>query len=399
MPAGGELVALPAAPLAHASAGVADQCSSAALLSATYTVLIVAYGADGGYWRTWRAQADSNHHEWLSMGGGLFASGPALVRDGDGALVLGNGLDGHVRTASVRTGGGMSEWRDLGGRMVGRPAPIVDGAGMLHVFAVSAADRVAMHSSRHGSAWSAWQPIDGVTSSAISPLRDGAGLIHLFTRGLDRTVWHKAQASTAAPKAPLGGSLIAPPLVEAGAPTWKPWVPSGRALPVPPMLRIAAVGDGAISVLVRGSDRALWEKARGRDGWAAWRSLGGSLVGGPAAVRTPAGGGVAVYANGVDGAIWSRSRSGGEDATWTNWSRTTPEGRGAPELDGSPEAVADTLGGVSLYARTADGALWWQRSVAAEEIRPAENATATRQTGVAAEPWASLGGRFRSFNC
>jgi hypothetical protein len=103
---------------------------------------------------------------------------------------------------------------------------------------------------------------------------------------------------------------------------------------------------GTAALAVATADRALW--SRPVDGSASsWRSLGGSLLYGPAA--TVAGTTSYVFAVGTDSALWYRMHSG---AGWTPW--RSLGGR----LAGSPAAASLGAGHVRVFGRGSDGGLW-----------------------------------------
>ena len=126
-------------------------------------------------------------------------------------------------------------------------------------------------------------------------------------------------------------------------------------------------------------------------GWGAWRRLGGVLAGAPslgiASDRL-----VVVFVRGPDGAIYTTRQAHhavlvGTDA-WTRWSRLP----GAQIHAMAPEVATDSDGLMHLFSRGADGAML---HTAQAGVLTATNASCPDFPTA----WASLGGRFRSFEC
>jgi hypothetical protein len=114
----------------------ADQCSAASTISDDRRLVVVAHGFDSQYWASWQG-APSGFQPWRALGSMAFASGPAVVQDARGdVVVFGRAAGDRLHYATLHPGGGLSPgWTDLGGALSGRPAPILDSRGLLHVFA------------------------------------------------------------------------------------------------------------------------------------------------------------------------------------------------------------------------------------------------------------------------
>jgi len=275
----------------------------------------------------------------------------------------------------------------LGGATTGRPAPIVDARGLLHVFAQSATDRAVVYKEQHANTshaiWGSWQLLDGAVSSAPQPMLDAEGWLHIFARGLDRSLWHKQQVPSVAPGT---------------GHEWCAWAPLGPGLPLPSLPRVLRRLDAhnLVELFVRGPDRALWHKRQAMAnkttvGWSAWRRLGGVLAGAPSL-------GIAsdrlavVFVRGPDGAIYTTRQAHhavlvGTDA-WTRWSRLP----GGQIHAMAPEVATDSDGLMHLFSRGADGAMLHSAQAG---VLTATNASCPDFPTA----WASLGGRFRSFEC
>ena len=233
----------------------ADQCSAATTMSKDHRLVLVAYGYDNRYWASWQSAA--GFLAWKSLAGCEFASGPALLQDARGdMLVFGRTATGQIEYATLRPNGGIAAgFTSLGGAMTGRPAPIVDARGLLHVFAQSATDRAVVYKEQHANTshaiWGSWQLLDGAVSSAPQPMLDAEGWLHIFARGLDRSLWHKQQVPSVAPGT---------------GHEWCAWAPLGPGLPLPSLPRVLRRLDAhnLVELFVRGPDRALWHKRQAR---------------------------------------------------------------------------------------------------------------------------------------
>ncbi len=93
----------------------------------------------------------------------------------------------------------------------------------------------------------------------------------------------------------------------------------------------AAVFDGELNVLVRGSDRQIYHTQMAAGGWTSWTSLGGAARYGPAAVEFM--GDLWVFMGGIGKGIYANRLS---NRTWSGWSEIPGRVRTASE----PAAVA-----------------------------------------------------------
>jgi len=127
------------------------------------------------------------------------------------------------------------------------------------------------------------------------------------------------------------------------------WIPPASQIP-----------SGVVAVFGRGTDNALWWRHQTSVGWSPWASLGGRLTSKPAATATPylSGPGdnsVFVVARGTDGAVWLRAlQPAGTPLrlTWGPWGSV--DGRVLP---GTAPAVALTVG-ILVAAAGTDRAVW-----------------------------------------
>jgi peptidoglycan/xylan/chitin deacetylase (PgdA/CDA1 family) len=121
-------------------------------------------------------------------------------------------------------------------------------------------------------------------------------------------------------------------------------------------LVVGSAGTGA--AFYRGQGDAVYTRPYHDGTWSAQTSLGGVIVGAPAAAI--AGGVTAVATRGTDDAIWVRTSSGGMWGTWQNWG-------GA--VSSSPALAGASNGRLDVFVRGTDGALWsrtrWSNGVLA----------------------------------
>jgi peptidoglycan/xylan/chitin deacetylase (PgdA/CDA1 family) len=128
---------------------------------------------------------------------------------------------------------------------------------------------------------------------------------------------------------------------------------------------VVAQPDGSDLVFYRGQDDAVHYRIWSGTGWSTPSSLGGVLVGAPAAAA--AGSGIVVVGRGTDGAVWMRTSTGG---TWQPWQSIGGIATAAPAVAG----VAD--GRIDVFVRGADDRLY----------------TRARPAGQNWTSWTSLGG-------
>jgi gamma-D-glutamyl-L-lysine dipeptidyl-peptidase len=148
------------------------------------------------------------------------------------------------------------------------------------------------------------------------------------------------------------------------------WVPAGSPF-----------SAGAFVVFGRGLDSALWWTYQTATGWSGWASLGGRITSKPTAYATPTSGSstiaAAMYVRGADGAVWFRAldRVPASLPTWEPW-----RSLGGRLLPGTSPAAAQASGGVFVAAVGTDKALW----------------VATSPSGGPGSVWHSLGGQTTS---
>ncbi len=110
-------------------------------------------------------------------------------------------------------------------------------------------------------------------------------------------------------------------------------------------LAVDAAGVGY--VFYRGQDDAVYLRTVRNGSWSAQTSLGGTIIGSPAAAV--AGPGVVVAARGTDNALWVRTLSNGVWGAWRSWGGT---------MSASPAVAGASDGRTDAFSRGPNGALW-----------------------------------------
>jgi peptidoglycan/xylan/chitin deacetylase (PgdA/CDA1 family) len=118
----------------------------------------------------------------------------------------------------------------------------------------------------------------------------------------------------------------------------------------------AALARTTLVVAVRGTDGALWLRMNDAGMWGPWRSLGGVLSAAPAITSDPAGH-IDVFVRGGNSRLYTRTLPlGGSWSPWTNL------GGG---LASGPAAVSVGSGGVDVFVTGLDHAVWHKSRSAA----------------------------------
>jgi len=144
--------------------------------------------------------------EWASLGG-VLASAPRVPV----ALNTVNLLDVYVRAsdkafwhrsqvASVPTAERMvdwKEWRSLGGVFASGPGAVINGDGLLETFG-RGADKAIWHKKQVVAdgvlTWSTWNSLRGITSTGPGVRVRPDGMVDMFARGVDKQIWYKGQS-------------------------------------------------------------------------------------------------------------------------------------------------------------------------------------------------------------
>lgn len=246
---------------------------------------VLARGSDAAcYHRWWNGSAwvpslidpDPHGGVWQYLGGEMAGDVAAVSWAPDRLDIFCRGLAGHLYHKwweGSRWGPGplRTDWMSLGGIIAGNPACAAWAPGRLDVFA-RGLDGGIYHQWWDGLTWSGFQPIGGKMAGSPTVVSWGPNRLDVFCRGLDGAVYHKAWDGT----------------------TWKPsgvnWQSLGGAIEGDPAC--VASGPNRLDLFVRGLDGGCYHKwsVNGSTwepvvrGGSFWESLGGQIVGTPAAV-------------------------------------------------------------------------------------------------------------------
>jgi hypothetical protein len=118
----------------------------------------------------------------------------------------------------------------------------------------------------------------------------------------------------------------------------------------------AALAGTTLVVAARGSDGALWLRTRTQGSWGPWQTLGGVIAAAPAVVVDPTGR-IDVFVRGINNQVYTRTRPSG--GSWSGWA-----GLGSTVASG-PAAVRVGAGGIEVYVARLDHSLWGRSRSAA----------------------------------
>jgi hypothetical protein len=133
--------------------------------------------------------------------------------------------------------------------------------------------------------------------------------------------------------------------------TWTDWVLHDDGLQLGSEPSLCSSGSEDLHVFARGYDGALYHKYwTETDGWHAWESLGGKIIGRPAAIcRDHVT--MDIFARGTDNRLWQKCWDG---ERWLNWILLDNT-----LILGSAPAVCSTGHlGLNVFVRKSDGQLW-----------------------------------------
>jgi len=143
--------------------------------------------------------------DWQSMGG-VLASAPRVPV----ALNTVNLLDVYVRAsdkafwhrsqvASVPTAERLvdwKEWRTLGGVFASGPSAVINGDGLVEAFG-RGVDKAIWHKKQTVEdgvlTWTTWSRLKGITSAGPAARVRPDGLVDVFVRGVDKQIWYKGE--------------------------------------------------------------------------------------------------------------------------------------------------------------------------------------------------------------
>jgi hypothetical protein len=313
---------------------------------------------------------------YVAMGSG----GPVAAAPPD-VFVFGRGTDDAI-WYRARQDGAWRPWQSIGGIAAEAPAAVAYPDGGVGVFVRGRDGALWQNESLDGVSWRGWTSLGGQASGTAVAARDrfgppGASDVYLVTRGADRRAWIRRFGSDTATwtawagpfgdpadgafvAAPAGISAVAYSVGRDGEVDGLDIAPDGSsAAPFPVFGPVGALRLGLMRDLLaaRGANGELvvHSDAEGT------QSMGGQLVGGPAAGRNDD---ELIYVMGTDRAVWTAGCCG---QGWRSLGGSVLEAPGAVEAPG----------GDVLAARGYDASLWVRTSAAP-----------SGQLG----PWTPLGG-------
>jgi hypothetical protein len=215
---------------------------------------------------------------------GRLASAPAPIWAGGAEMVFGQGTDNHLWFSRV-SNGTWTPWSDLGGNLTGKPGAVFRGpAPADYSVYVRGTDGAVWGRDHSAAVWSAWHRIGGQVLSGTGPaaVRTNAGPV-LAVAGTDREVFLYGRTGTESGFTDLGGQTTSSP-------------------------GVAFISAGTVAAFARGTDNAAWYRQSGLPIGPAgpWRSIGGRLTSGVAAV-TEQGGSTYVFGLGTNNQVYGTS--------------------------------------------------------------------------------------------
>jgi len=206
---------------------------------------------------------------WSNLGG-ILTSGPSAVLTAESMVhVFVRGVDkGLFEKKQVATHSGTVAWSKydgLGGLLASHPSvpAALNPVNLLEIF-VRQADRAIWYKKQMATThdtdsvtWSEWQSLGGKMSSGPSVVINHDGLLEVYSRGMNREIFVKRQATHDSPEYKLWESL------------------GGDSASTPTTILHP---NGNVHVFYRGSDKKVYHKAKVLNGpsqftWSEWASL------------------------------------------------------------------------------------------------------------------------------
>jgi hypothetical protein len=215
------------------------------------------------------------------------------------------------------------------------------GPGRLDVF-VRGGDSAIWHNSYNGFVWSGWQSLGGDVLGNPTAVSYAPDQIDLFGVGTDGNIYHKF----------WDGRVWSGWFSDIGAPP--PGVASGASPTV------SSSGSGQLEVFIRGTDNAIWCDFNDGYGWLGWESLGGDVLGNPAAVSpTPTAtsptGTIDLFGVGTDQNLYEDTWNG---SSWSGWVKELSAPPPGVASGASPTVSSWGPGRLDVFIRGGDNAAW-----------------------------------------
>ncbi len=228
------------------------------------------------------------------------------------------------------------------GRATSAPAVGIQNGGAMDVL-VRGYDEALWHIHYNGSSWGTWDNAGGGTLlSAPAIASKGDGSFDAFALGSNNRTYRRHFDGSA-----WGADWTA---IDTAAdwPELAFWVGATPELPAP----AAVVRGSGLDVFRTGPDNTLrWNhSSNGGTSWSGWQSLGGMLASSPAAVSLGSNH-IQVFARGADGTLWFRVYNG----AWDAWKRAPLNGVTAGVTFNFAPGVGNDL---MVYFAGSDHQLW-----------------------------------------
>jgi hypothetical protein len=209
--------------------------------------------------------------------GGQATSDPDMASDTEGTFdVVARGADNALWQRAWR-GNTFTGWQPLGGASKSGPALVSPTAGRLDLF-IQGGDDALWHRTRIDGTWGAWRSLGGIIGSDPDAASSGNGDIVVTARGADGGVWYRTFDGT----------------------TWAGWRSAGGG--VLSSAAAASTAPGTVDVFARGLDDALWRRTLTGGAWGPWLRLGGAITADPD--TAVADGAIHIVVRGTDGRIY-----------------------------------------------------------------------------------------------
>ncbi len=202
-------------------------------------------------------------------------------------------------------------------------------ASGVHLFA-RGTDGAVWERTRNNGVWTLWSSLGGTIYASPTAVATGPTETTVFVQGLDNRIWTRTVSDSGALTA--WGSLDLPPILTSS-----------------PSATLGA--DGTLSLVVRGTDGAVWLTQRTGGQWSGWQSLGGSITIGPAITATGTNG-LTLTALAADTSLLERHFA---DGAWSSWQSL---GGGISAEPALTATVGDT--GVVSLVRGNDNGGWFK---------------------------------------
>ncbi len=242
-------------------------------------------GTDHALWHK-HYQSTSGWSDWESLGGYLNSS-PAATAQANGKVdVFVRGSSGELWQREYTNG--WSDWQSLGGQLTSSPAATAQANGKVDVFVRGSSGELWQREYTNG--WSAWTSVGGYLTSDPAAVSRSAGKITVFVRGGSGSLWSTSTTD--------------------GGATWSGWNEIGGQLLDGTGPTAYAWGNDRIGWLVTGTNNVLyhmWDDSTGRHGW---EKLDGYLTSSPGATSASSGS-ISVFVRGSTGALWQREYNSG----------------------------------------------------------------------------------------